>query len=155
MSEILEAIELAIDIVDLANQLSAPQGPPGNQICDVGGIRVKASGQHENDIWIRFPNGATLTDPIHDGQWYKCGQDINSNGTNLVAVRYGEHRDVHNLYGLTNGGKVIRTNIRIHDGRHHGVSMEGNEYHIVYGRNHDLQRHIVFDGERFMVTRHR
>ncbi len=129
--------------------------PSGENVCDIGQIRIILTGQHDNIVWIGFPNGATIDESIYDGEWYKCGKDVTSNGINLVGVRYGRKRDVHNLYGLTDSGEVVKKNIRIHNGTQHEVSIQGNQYHIVYGRKKDLLRIVTFDGNKFTVTRER
>lgn len=91
---------------------------------------------------------------IQDGDEYVCGRDVVS-GQNFTALRYGNHRDLVDIFIHAGPNSFKRNTDRIQDGRGHGMAVGQNYVARLYGNHKDILKLYGIKADGTIVTKAR
>ena len=83
--------------------------------------------------------GSATVFRLQDGTDLGCGADVQQR-SHFTAVRYGNNRDILDIYAMTPESILLRSTFRIQDGYHHGLVVGDNYVARLYGAHKDIIR---------------
>lgn len=127
--------------------------------CDTGGNRHEVwIGGENRDLIVLGELGSSVSSGVlfrvQDGHGYVCGSDVVS-GQNFTALRYGNRRDIVDIFIHSGSNRFQRNTDRIHDGRKHGMVVGQNYVARLYGNHKDILKLYGIKSDGTIVTKAR